>query len=77
MHTGMVALMAVVFTATGFVLWNQRTVSPTLLDQSLWAHDWLTYAAIVLLAMHVGDIGMAAVMARINGPAAIAPHSET
>jgi len=41
-------------------------------------HDWFTYAAVVLVAAHLLEVGVAAVVARITaGVTATTPHSET
>jgi len=65
-HIGVTVLMGVVFTVTGFVIWAQRRVPESIADMSRTAHDWLTYAAVALLALHLLEVGAAAVAARLK-----------
>jgi hypothetical protein len=38
-------------------------------------HEWFTYAAVILVILHLGEIGFAAVVNRIKS-AAVAPQPE-
>src|SRR5512139_4088563 len=49
-HTLLAVLMSLTFTVTGFVLWGERALSENVVDVSRVIHDWLTYAAAVLVA---------------------------
>lgn len=65
-HVAITVLMSVVFTATGFVLWGKRSVPPSMVDASHSVHDWLTYAAGVLVTAHLLEVGIAALVGRFR-----------
>lgn len=67
LHTGIAVVMGVVFTLTGVVIWGQESFPDGWVDASFLAHDWLTYAAGVLVGVHVIELGVAAVGARVAG----------
>lgn len=73
-HVGITIVMSTVLTLTGFVLWAKRLVPDALHEASLLAHDWLTYVAAGLLAAHLFEIGVAALVTRLA--AATARESE-
>lgn len=72
LHLGVTVLLGVVLTLTGFVLWGKRLAPEPILELSRTLHDWLTYGAVVLLAVHLGEVGVAAVVARVSAGAAAA-----
>jgi cytochrome b subunit of formate dehydrogenase len=74
-HVGITVLMGVVFTVTGFVIWAQRRMPESIADASRTAHDWLTYAAMALLALHLLEVGAAAVAARFKAASQAAQES--
>lgn len=71
-HMGITLLMSAVFTVTGFVMWGHRAVSESVADASQSMHDWLTYAAAILVAAHLLEVGTAALVARFRAAAATA-----
>jgi cytochrome b subunit of formate dehydrogenase len=74
-HVALTVAMGVVFTVTGFVLWGKQLAPDAIVDVSRLAHDWLTYAAAVLVVAHLLEVGLAAVVGRIT--AATTQQSET
>lgn len=70
LHVAITVLMAAVFTVSGFVLWGKRLVTESLLEASRSAHDGLTYVAAILVAAHLLEVGLAAVVARIRAASA-------
>jgi hypothetical protein len=75
LHLGVTVAMGGALTLTGFALWSKRLVPEPITEVSRTLHDWLTYGAIVLLAAHLGEVGVAAVVARIAaGTTATARH---
>ncbi len=73
-HMVLAVLMSVAFTATGLVLWGERRLSEPVVDFSRMVHDWLTYAAVVLVATHLFEIGLASLVARFGAAAAASPR---
>ncbi len=73
LHTGITILFAVIFTATGFALWAEPSLPETLVDHSRSVHDWLTYAAALLVLLHLAQVGMAALVARFAAATAVRP----
>ena len=69
LHVVLTVLMVVVFTVTGFILWGKRTFPETIVQGSVSAHEWLTYFAAAAVVIHLVDIGLAALMARLAAPA--------
>jgi len=65
LHLGITIAIGGVLTLTGFALWSKRLVPEPITELSRTLHDWLTYGAIVLLAAHLGEVAVAAVVARI------------
>lgn len=65
-HVAITAAMTLLFTVTGFVLWARRSVPDGLLDASQALHDWLTWAALILLAAHFLELGAAALRERLS-----------
>lgn len=64
-HVAVTVAMGLVLTVTGFVVWGKRTFSEEIVDASLSVHGWLTYAAMVLVALHLVETGATAVVARL------------
>jgi cytochrome b subunit of formate dehydrogenase len=52
--------------ATGFALWAKDFVSMATMDASLAVHDWLTYAAAALVALHLLELAGSGAAARIQ-----------
>ncbi|MFN8624808.1 MAG: cytochrome b/b6 domain-containing protein [Candidatus Binatia bacterium] len=77
LHMAITCLMSGVFAVTGFAIWDQRWPSPAVQDGSRNLHDWLTYAAAALVALHLVEIGLAGLLARIRAAGASEPHLET
>lgn len=73
-HLGLTALISAVFALTGFLLWGKHLFPEQAVDASLEVHDWLTYGAIALVAFHLCEVSVAALIARLQ--AARAPVSE-
>ncbi len=65
-HVAITVAIGAVFTVTGFVLWNKRLAPRSLVDVSFSAHDWLTYVAAFLVAVHLLDVGITALVARLR-----------
>ncbi len=65
-HTGITVLMGILFTVTGAVIWARRSMPENLVEASHTIHDLLTYAAIVLVATHLVEIGLAALVERFK-----------
>ena len=66
LHVAVTILVGDVFTLTGFAIWDKGLLPEALVDGSVVVHDWLTYAAITLLTLHVFDVGVVALLARIQ-----------
>ncbi|HVN84698.1 MAG TPA: cytochrome b/b6 domain-containing protein [Candidatus Binatia bacterium] len=73
-HVALTILMTVLFTATGLVLWKHRAVPESLVDASRSIHDWLTYAAAVLVTAHLTEVGVAALIARFKAATPAQSH---
>ncbi len=73
-HLGLTALMSAVFALTGFVVWGKHLFPEQAVEASLEVHDWLTYAAIALVAFHLCEVAVATLIARLQ--AATAPVTE-
>ncbi len=69
-HVAVTAAMTLAFAVTGFVIWAKRSVPPHVFDGAQAAHDWLTYAALTLLALHLAQVGVAATFARLEASSA-------
>ncbi len=65
-HVAVMVLLSCVFAFTGFVLWAQDRFPELLVEGSFATHEWLTYAAIAFLALHLVDVGVTAFVARIR-----------
>lgn len=77
LHMGITVIVGITFTLTGFAIWDKQWLSESVAAGSRSVHDWLTYAAIVLLAAHLAEIGLAGLLARIRAVAADVQRSET
>ena len=73
LHTALTVALTGVFTITGAFIWGKRTLPESLVEVSRNTHDWLTYAAGVLVAAHLLEVGIATLAARL----AAAARSET
>ncbi len=65
-HVGVTVLFALLFTATGAVLWARRAMPLEIFDPGQWLHDGLTYAAIAVLGLHLVDVAAAALVGRLR-----------
>jgi cytochrome b subunit of formate dehydrogenase len=74
MHVAVTLGMGGVFTFTGFVIWGKRLLPELIVESSRLTHDWLTYAAAVLVMVHLVEVGLAALLARIKPAAAAGAH---
>jgi hypothetical protein len=74
LHMGISIIMGGIFTLTGFAIWDKRLLSTSIMEGSRALHDWLTYAAVLLVALHLVEVGLASLLARIR---AATPHVET
>jgi hypothetical protein len=72
-HVGLTVVMSGVFTLTGAVIWAHRLLPDAFGELCRSTHDWLTYAAGLMVAVHLFEIGMAALVARVR--AAVADSS--
>jgi hypothetical protein len=70
LHLAITILVGGLFTVSGFVLWGKSLVSEAPVEASRLLHDWLTYAAAVLLAVHLVDAAVAALVTRIGSASA-------
>ncbi len=77
LHLGITWLISGIFAVTGFAIWDKRLLPPALMEGSRTVHDWLTYAAAALVALHLVDVGLAGLLARVRAAGAGAPHLET
>ncbi|MFQ5667363.1 MAG: cytochrome b/b6 domain-containing protein [Candidatus Binatia bacterium] len=76
-HVALTIVISVVLALTGFALWGRRALSEPVVDGSLLAHDWLTYAAAAVVAIHLIEVGVATLVARLKSATAAAQESET
>ena len=65
-HVGVTAAMGMLFTLTGFVIWWKRSLPDAIVDPSRSVHDGLTYVAIVLVGVHLVEVALAALVARVQ-----------
>jgi hypothetical protein len=72
-HVGLTVVMSGVFTLTGAAIWAQRLLPDAFGELCRSTHDWLTYAAGLMVAAHLIEVGMAALVARVR--AAVADSS--
>jgi hypothetical protein len=75
-HLGVTVAMGVTFTLTGLAIWAARRLPEALADASRTAHDWLTWMLAMLLAVHLAEVGVAALRARLQSAAAGAAPPE-
>ncbi len=73
LHTGVTILFAFIFIVTGFALWAEPSLPEALVDHSRSVHDWLTYAAALLVVLHLAHVGTAALVARLTAATAVRP----
>ena len=69
-HVALTVLMSGVFTLTGAAIWAQRLLPEAFVEVCRAAHDWLTYAAGLVVAAHLLDVGAVALMTRVRAAAA-------
>lgn len=67
LHIAVTVLISAALTISGFVLWGRRLFPESLVDGSRTAHDWLTYAIAALLVLHLSDVGVGALVTRLQG----------
>ena len=72
-HVGLTVVMSGVFTLTGAAIWAQRLLPDAFGELCRSTHDWLTYAAGLMVAVHLIEIGMAAMVARVRAAVADSP----
>jgi cytochrome b subunit of formate dehydrogenase len=77
LHLGITCVIGGIFTVTGFAIWDKRLLSASVMEGSRALHDWLTYVAAVLLALHLVEVGLASLLARIRAAGANALHLKT
>jgi cytochrome b subunit of formate dehydrogenase len=74
LHQAVTIAMTLAFAATGFVLWPRHPISESLEAGSRLLHEWMTYAAAGLLAVHVLDVTLIeAVVQRMDNRACRGP----
>ncbi len=61
-HVAASVIMTALFTGTGLVLWATSSFGESVVDASYLLHDWLTYAAAALLAAHLLEVAVGAVV---------------
>jgi cytochrome b subunit of formate dehydrogenase len=77
LHLAITILASGLFTVSGFVLWGESLVAEATVDVSRLLHDWLTYAAAVLLVVHLLEAGVAGLVGRVSSAsAAVAPRPQ-
>jgi cytochrome b subunit of formate dehydrogenase len=76
-HAAVTVSISAVLAVTGFVLWGKRSLPEPLVDGSLTIHDWLTYAVMVLVGIHLLDVGVVAVVTRLQAATTVAKGSAT
>lgn len=72
-HVTLTVVMSGVFTLTGAAIWARRLLPEAFGELSRSTHDWLTYAAAVMLAAHLLEVGTAALVARVRATTADPP----
>jgi Ni,Fe-hydrogenase I cytochrome b subunit len=77
LHVAVTVFISLLFTATGVVLWGKRTLPESIVEASHSVHGWLTYAAGVLLAVHLLEVGLAAIVGRMRAAVASPRRSAT
>jgi cytochrome b subunit of formate dehydrogenase len=60
---------------SGFALWAKDFVSMATMDASLLVHDWLTYAAAALVALHLLELAGRGAATRVQEARALQPPS--
>jgi len=76
-HVVVTVVISAAFVATGFALWGKQLLPESLVNGSLTVHDWLTYAVMVLVGVHLADVAVTAAVARLQTATALARDSET
>lgn len=69
-HVGLTLLSSVLLTLTGFVLWGRHLMPEALVEGSLQVHDWLTYAVVAFVGIHLLEVGATGVVTRLQAAAA-------
>jgi len=69
-HLALTLVMSGVFTITGAAIWAHRSLPDAFGEFCRSTHDWFTYAAGCMVAAHLLEVGMAAVIARLRAAAA-------
>lgn len=65
-HFAITVAITVLFAVTGLVIWPADFPYESLVDASRTAHGWLTYVAAALLTLHLGQVAVAATIARMT-----------
>ena len=68
-HQAIVVVLTLLFAATGFIMWLQQPIYESIEDSSRSLHDWMTYVAAVLLAVHLFDVAFIGTVARMTAGA--------
>lgn len=77
-HFALTIAVGALLAVSGFVLWGKALAPRSIVEASRLAHDWLTYGAGLLLALHLLEVGGTALVERIvaaGGP--VGGHSQT
>ena len=69
-HVALTAVMSGVFTLTGAAIWAERFLPDASGELCRSTHDWFTYAAALMVAAHLLEVGAAALVARVRAAAA-------
>ena len=69
-HVALTVGMSAAFTLTGAAIWAPRLLPDTFAEIGRSSHDWLTYAAGLVVAAHRLEVGIAALVARVRAAAA-------
>lgn len=75
-HTGTVVILWVTFMVTGIAIWDKELLAEPVMEGFRLVRDWLTYTALVLLAVHSADVSLAGLLARFRAAASV-QQSET
>jgi len=65
-HVALTVVMSGVFALTGAAIWAERLLPESIGEICRSSHDWLTYAAGLVVAAHLLEVGIAALVARVR-----------
>ena len=74
-HQAVIVAMTLLFAGTGLVIWLQQPLYESIQDSARSLHDWMTYAAAALLAIHVFDVAVIGTLVRFAAGGASATKS--